>query len=87
MTKERLTYIDVAKGLLMVLVVFHHVDGNATKYGIINSAVDDIHAFSNIFVSFFMPCFFIITGYCSNFTKPFVRFLLGSIKGIMLPAF
>ncbi len=87
MAKERLTYIDVAKGLLMVLVVFHHVDGNATLNGITSPAVDDIHAISNLFVSFFIPCFFIITGYCSNFTKPFKEFIIGSFKSILLPAF
>lgn len=33
-----------------------------------------------------MPCFFVITGYCSHFNKPFSQFLISSCKTIFLPS-
>ena len=87
MEKERLHYVDIAKGLLILMVIYGHVDGTATELGFSNAAIDDIHKVVNIFVSFYMPCFFIITGFCSNFGKSFHSFFLSSIKTILLPAF
>ena len=85
--KKRLHYIDIAKGLLILMVIYGHIDGTATGLGISNAAIDDINKVVNIFVSFYMPCFFIITGFCSNFSKSFRSFFLSSIKTILLPAF
>lgn len=87
MTKERLHYIDVAKGILILLVVYGHLDGVAVSLGYQNSAIEDVHRLVNSFVSFYMPCFFVITGYCSNFEKPFSSILVSSIKSILIPAF
>lgn len=87
MTKERLHYMDIAKGILILLVVWGHIDGTATALGCDNKAIDDIHRTVNIYVSFYMPCFFVITGFCSNFNKPLNKFLVMSLKSILLPAF
>lgn len=87
MEKERLHYIDIAKGLLILMVVYGHIDGTATELGFVNRAIEDIHRSVNIFVSFYMSCFFVITGYCTNFKKSFPDFLISSIKSIILPAF
>lgn len=35
--------------------------------------------------AFFMPAFFIISGYCSSFNKPLKHFILSRIKTILLP--
>lgn len=68
MVKERLHYIDVAKGLLILMVAYGHIYGNTS--GIDNVGVDYIHQSVNLFVSFYMPCFFVITGYLgSHFMK------------------
>lgn len=87
MGNSRLHYIDVAKGLLILMVVYGHIDGTATELGFVNSSIDDIHRGVNVFVAFYMPCFFVITGFCSDFGKPFKTFFLSSIKTILLPAF
>lgn len=83
---ERLKYVDVAKGLLIILLLVHHVPSTSIRIGITNQAVYDAQALGNLFVSFFMPCFFVLTGYCTNYNKSFYTFLIGSIKGVVLPA-
>lgn len=51
--KERETYIDIAKGIGIILVVIGHLHG-------INHIIHDF------FYLFHMPLFFIISGYLYN---------------------
>lgn len=85
MEKERLHYIDVAKGILILLVVYGHIYGVSKKAGVDDVSVEWIHQSVNLFVSFYMPCFFVITGLCCNFRKPFFTVLIQSLKTIVLP--
>ena len=85
MEKERFHYIDVAKGLLIVLVVYSHVYGVMHTNGINNTFANTIHQSCNAFLPFFMPAFFVITGFCSNFKKNFFQFIFQSLKTIILP--
>ena len=86
--KERLHYIDVAKGLLIFLVIIHHQPQLAREYGISNGFLVACDNFSNYYDAFFMPAFFIITGYCTNFIKQtFGKYVLHQTSTIMLPAF
>lgn len=82
---ERIRYIDVAKGILILMVVMHHVPQVGYKLGLDwEKYFEYYHTFV---MPFFMPAFFVITGYCSKFNKPFKQFLLGNAKTIILPAF
>lgn len=84
----RLHYIDVAKGLLILTVLCHHVPHVSAIYNVNNAFVDFLKSTSVIYISFFMPAFFIITGYCTNFFKyNFIKFFLNNCKSILLPAF
>ena len=85
--KERLHYMDIAKGILILLVVWGHIDGTAFALGYDNKVIDDIHRTINIYVAFYMPCFFVITGFCSDFNKSLDKFIISSLKSILLPAF
>lgn len=86
--KERLHYMDVAKGLLIFLVIIHHQPQLEAEYGVSNGFLNVLNDFSNYYNAFFMPAFFIITGYCTNFMKlPFVKYLQHQTTTIMLPAF
>ena len=85
MSKERLHYIDIAKGVLILMVVYGHVYG--VNQSINHPLLYYIHLSANSFVAYYMPCFFVITGFCSNFKKPFKEFLSNSVKTIVLPAF
>ena len=51
--RQRLRYLDVAKGIGLILVIFGHL----FRYG---------GRFSTLIFSFHMPLFFIISGYCFN---------------------
>lgn len=85
---SRLHYIDVAKGLLILIVVCHHVPHVSDIYDVDNAFVDFMKSSSIIYISFFMPAFFIITGYCTNFSKyRFDQYLINNSKTILLPAF
>lgn len=85
MEKARLHYIDVAKGILILMVVYGHIYGVSKGANIDDVSVEWIHQSVNLFVSFYMPCFFVITGFCSNFKKPFLTELVQSFKTIVLP--
>lgn len=85
MEKERLRYIDVAKGILILLVAYGHIYGASKNVGVDDVSVEWIRQSVNLFVSFYMPCFFVITGFCSNFRKSFFVALTQSFKTIVLP--
>ena len=85
---SRLHYIDVAKGLLILIVLCHHVPHVSAIYDVDNFFVDFMKSSSVLYISFFMPAFFIITGFCSNFKKSgCVKYFLINCKTILLPAF
>lgn len=84
MSITRKSYIDVAKGLLILMVVYGHIYGNASSM-VDFTTVEVIHQSCSLFIPFYMPCFFVLTGFCSSFNKPFIHFLLKSLKTIILP--
>ena len=86
--KNRIAFIDVAKGLLILIVVLGHIP-NHVKLGGIDSAIpymDTIKLYDYWYIPFFMPGFFIITGFCSNHSKPFWKHLISNVKTTLLPA-
>lgn len=87
MSKKRLEYIDISKGILVLFVILGHL--LAALYKELQgdsflSAALTLKEF--LWVPYYMPAFFIITGYCSNFDKPFKQFLISNLKTIKLPA-
>lgn len=86
-TTKRLGYLDCAKGILIVLVIIGHM------YWILGDAhnpyIDMLFKVDIVktFTPFYMACFFIITGFCSGFNKPFMSFLWNNIKTLLLPVF
>lgn len=87
MAKKRLHYIDVAKGLLIIMVVWGHYELMCRLcFGIQDSVVNALDRVEDLWVSFFMPAFFFLTGYCTDFNKRFMPFLVQGIKILILPA-
>jgi fucose 4-O-acetylase-like acetyltransferase len=85
--KERKKYIDVSKGLLILMVVWGHFE--LILRLCFNTTDDIITIFDrveNFWVAFFMPAFFFITGYCSNFNNHFGKFVYKSFRTILVPA-
>lgn len=79
-------YIDIFKGICIILVIVHHVPF-VIDNSIPNKSIIGIEWIQNMMVGFFMPAFFIATGYCSNFSTSFSRFIFKNIKTILLPSF
>ena len=81
--KERIHWIDVFKGILIIMVVIHHtpfnVSGAFPLWG--------YECWNSLIVACFMPAFFVVTGYCTNFNICFGQFLWKNIKTILIPCF
>lgn len=84
-TENRIEYFDVAKGILIILLLFHHYfsvvrrmeDGYPHFIALENTQV--------IFVAFFMQCFFFISGYCTSVKKTWKDFLITQIRQLFIP--
>lgn len=84
---KRLEFIDIAKGIaIIVMVLFHSIMGLQTE--VPGENVDKLVTFENyILLTWFMPIFFVIVGYCSNFDKSFIPYIKGITMSIGLPIF
>ena len=80
----RFHWVDIAKCLLIIMVVVHHLPYVAHDY-IGTDKIDVLNDVNCLFVSYFMAAFFIITGFCTNFERDFKSFLVRNLKTIVLP--
>lgn len=86
--KERLHYIDLVKGILILMVAYGHVGYQICHNdGYDNVFMGKLGDISNVWVAFYMPAFFVITGMCSHFNKPLKPFLISQFKSLIIPAF
>lgn len=72
MTKERVGYIDVAKGVGIILVILGH-----SMYG-------DVFL-KNVIYSFHMPFFFMLSGYFLNFERSIKSNIKKSFRMLVIP--
>ena len=87
MGKERVHYLDVAKGLLILALLFSHAVWQMGGYGFAGCDVMQIGVEARKFWSpFFMPAFFTITGLCSNFNSPAADFIWKNVRTLVLPS-
>lgn len=80
----RLHWVDVAKGILIVLVALVHIVGRAEELDISCAAIGVIGIIGGIFC-FRMPAFFILAGFWGKYDMSFKDFLLRNAKGLLLP--
>lgn len=86
--KERLHYIDLAKGILILMVAYGHIGYQLCHNdGFDNIYMEKLSEISNVWVAFFMPAFFVVTGMCSNFCKQWKPFVVSQFKSLIVPAF
>lgn len=83
-SNQRLSYLDVAKGILILSVILHHLLHCLNKSA--NCADNYVYretwyVFMTFVVPFFMPCFFICSGMVSNFNKNLKDFISSSGLG------
>ena len=83
--QERTYWIDVAKGILIVLVVWGHLDYFASTYA--GTSIFSYKAYTNFaFLPYYMPAFFILSGICSNFDSPIRSFVVRNFKSLIIPS-
>lgn len=85
MASERIRYFDVAKGILIILLVFAHFRSAVARMPYESPYFEWVYGWNNIFTCFYMPAFFMISGYCSNFKKPANIFFPSLLKSLLLP--
>lgn len=85
---NRIGYIDTLKGFLMLVVVAHHVPYYALRVYHCENEFFSSFMFAREFVymPYFMTAFFVCTGMCSNFEKPFADFAKGVVR-IAIPSY
>lgn len=72
MPQDRIHYIDVSKGIPMLMVIFHHLTNNAHyTFCIETDTFQMIDNINLIYMCLFMQAFFLISGYYSSFTELF----------------
>lgn len=84
--KERLHYVDVCKGLLILMVIWQHIPEFVSWAGVDSSVIESCGGGSSwLFWGFYMQAFFLTNGFTSNFKKDFRPFLWGSFKALLIP--
>ena len=75
---KRIKWIDVAKGLTIILVVSGHL---------LQTYSNNLDFVFKLIYSFHMPVFFILSGYLMNAKKDFNQFLKSKSKSLLFPYF
>ena len=87
MDNTRLYYLDIAKGFLILLLLVSHFgivvgESGANLQGNYFAGIYFLHP---LFTTFFMQSFFLISGYCSNFSQGARIFFYKQLKEIVVP--
>ena len=80
----RLSWVDAAKGILIVFVAMVHIVGRGEELNISCPAIDAIGPVAGV-LCFRMPAFFILAGFWGKYDISFKDFLTKNAKGILLP--
>lgn len=73
--RQRIDWLDIAKGIGMLLVIYRHC---------IDDSFDQLPQLTLMIKSFFMPLFFIISGYLYKL-KPTKDYLYSKAKALLIP--
>lgn len=84
--RQRIGYIDTAKGILILFLLFGHLRVLAKLEGLDDPVLRVMGAGMGAYRPFFMQAFFLISGFCSTFLTGFWPFLLKNLKTLLLPA-
>ena len=82
---KRIEWIDVLKGILIILMIMGHVPNLARRMGYDDTNYHYFYLVLAVYGCFFMQTFFMLTGFTTNFKVPFKTFLIKQLKQIVLP--
>ena len=83
--KVRHDWIDVAKGILICLMLYGHIRVYGPMEGLNDEPMRIMGYASGLYGAFFMQAFFIVTGFCATFKTDFKTFLWKNIKTLIIP--
>lgn len=84
---KRIDYLDVAKGGLIIFLLFsHYYWGSARTEGDF-PLIKSFLSTRILIISFFMQCFFFISGYCTSINRACNSFLLRQCRQLLIPIF
>ncbi len=72
---------------MVFLLLVHHFNSATRRASISNPYFIIATSWQHVFTAFFMPCFFLISGYCSNFESDCSEFLKKVFRQLLLPWF
>ena len=83
--KVRYDWIDVAKGILICLMLYGHIQVYGPMDGLKDNGMRLMSCLDGLYGAFFMQAFFIVTGFCATFKVAFKTYLWKNIKTLMIP--
>ena len=84
-TTGRIHWVDMSKGVLIILVVWGHLDFFASYFA--GSHAYDFKGTTNfLFLPYYMPAFFVLTGLCSNFEVSVSSFVKRNFLSLIVPS-
>ncbi len=86
-TSNRIEWIDVCKGILILLMVWGHIPNISDGHNIDVTYMASFFVLSPYYVCWFMQAFFILTGFTTNFNIEGEAFVKKQIKTIIIPWF
>lgn len=86
MPRNRISWVDTTKGMLILLVVMGHIPVIMRMHFSENIDIVSYYDIPHCYIrSFFMQAFFFLTGFTSSFNKPMNEFLGNILKSMLLP--
>ena len=82
---RRIEWIDVLKGILIILMIMGHVPNLARRMAYDDTNYHYFYIILAVYGCFFMQTFFMLTGLTTNFNIPFRKFAIKQLKQIVLP--
>lgn len=85
---HRIGYLDVAKGCLIIAVILYHYHSagvDLSKAGL--PEFPALKIMMGFVATFFMPCFFIISGFFISQKKTWKEFIISQIRKLLFPLF
>lgn len=83
--RERIHYLDAAKGILILLLLLHHFQSATRDFTMLNTYFELFTSWHSVFTVFFMQCFFIISGYCTGFGARPGTFFCKILRQLLIP--
>lgn len=83
--RPRIAYIDIAKGILIMCMLYGHIRVYGPMEGMNDPVMHIMSHTSGLYGAIFMQSFFIITGFCTSFTGG-VKYIWKNIKTLLIPS-